>query len=167
MIDAEVVRLRKLRNAALRARALANGLDSGCGELLFSKSAVTCWGIARFVTGYLRAHPNVSCQKGPSQLRDRLDQLSASALVLVVRRRRRRVSLLADQLRHAARELDDVRALTRSPELSDALARLQGNMRRLIGQRVTGHGQPDAAVAVQSAALGRIGLADNWPYMTI
>jgi hypothetical protein len=46
MIDTEVVRLRKLRNAALRARALAKALESdSIAHCVFAKSALICWTI--------------------------------------------------------------------------------------------------------------------------
>jgi len=77
MIDAEVLRLRDLRNMALRARALANSLDSGslADDSVLARSAVTCWTIARIATGRLRAHPYLSYQKEPGQLRGLADRL--------------------------------------------------------------------------------------------
>jgi hypothetical protein len=160
MIDAEVLRLRKLRNAALRARALAYRLDGeqGSDDSKFSKSAVTCWGIARFVSGYLSAHPNLSCQRGPSRTREWFDRLNASAAALTTGSAERRWSLLAQELGRAASELDDTRALTRSTELSDVLGRLQTNVRRLLDKPAREHRQ------VRTTAIG---LADNWPYLTI
>ena len=68
------------------------------------------------------------------------------------------MSLLAEELEHAARELDDVRALTRSPELSDVLGRLQVNVRRLL--------KPPTREQRHTHAQD-IGLASDWPYMTI
>jgi hypothetical protein len=160
MSDAEVLRLRRLRNAVLRARALAKRFDSAQGRVdsIFSKTAVTCWGIARFITGYLRAHPDLRCQKGPNPIREMFDRLDAAFIALVARHPQRRILLVTGEVERAARELDDVRALTRSPELSDVLGRLQVNVRRLIGQPVQQHRQTRPA---------GIGLADNWPYLTI
>ena len=78
MIDAEVSRLRKLRNVALRARALAKILDSDSQEQsVFARSAVICWTIARVASGRLRAHPYLSYQQGPSRMRDVADGLVA------------------------------------------------------------------------------------------
>ena len=160
MIDAEVLRLRRLRQAALRARALADRLDSeqGRGDSIFSKSAVACWGIARFVNGYLSAHPNLSCQEGPSRARGWFDALGASVAAMTAGTAERRLSLLAQELERAARELDDTRALTRSTELSDVLGRLQLNIRRLLDKPSRDHRQTRAP---------HIRLADNWPYLTI
>jgi hypothetical protein len=159
-MDAEVLRLRKLRHAVLRARALAKRFDGGQGteESIFSKTAVTCWGISRFVTGYLSAHPDLRCQKGPSGYREFFDGLNAAAIALVTRNPERRISLATAEMQRAARYLDDARALTRSPEISDVLGRLQTNVRRLAGQPVRQHRQTRPA---------DVGLADNWPYLTI
>jgi hypothetical protein len=159
-MDAEVLRLRKLRHAVLRARALAKRLDGeqGRGDSIFSKTAVTCWAISRFVTGYLRAHPDLRCQKGPSAVREFFDRLNASGIALVTRDAEQRISLVAAELGRAARDLDDARALTRSPEISDVLGRMQLNVRRLSGHPSREHRQTRAADIV---------LADNWPYLTI
>lgn len=159
-MDAEVLRLRKLRHAALRARALAKRLDGGQGrgDSIFSKTAVTCWGISRFITGYLSGHPDLRCQKGPSGIREFFDGLDASAIALVTHNTERRISLATAELERAARYLDDARALTRSPEISDVLGRLQTNVRRLVGQPVRQHRQTRPTDIV---------LADDWPYLTI
>ena len=75
MIDSEVVRLRNLRNVALRARAFAQALAGPTAEsAVFAKTAVICWTIARIATGRLRAHPYLSYQKGPSGLRSLVDR---------------------------------------------------------------------------------------------
>jgi hypothetical protein len=160
MIDAEVLRLRKLRIAVLRARALAYRLDGeqGRDDSIFSRTALTCWGIARYVTGYLSAHPNLRCQEGPSRRREWVDRLSASVTALATRQPAHRVRVLMAELERAARELDDVRAVTRSPELSDVLGRQQINVRRLLGRPARANARVNTSP---------IGLADNWPYMTI
>src|SRR5580698_5859088 len=135
MIDAEVLRLRKLRNVALRARALAKILDSDSQEQsVFARSAVICWTIARVASGRLRAHPYLSYQQGPSRLRDLADGVLASLVAMNAGRRRRRLSTYAQELRNVTREVDDARALTWSPDLSDALGRMQVQMRRLTNE---------------------------------
>src|ERR1700733_5849185 len=118
MIDAEVLRLRKLRGVALRARALGKFLDSDCteGQSVFARGAVMCWTIARVASGHLRAHPYLSYQRGPGPLSDLADRMSTSLIALSARRRNRGVSVYAQQLRIVAREVDDARALTWSPE---------------------------------------------------
>jgi len=182
MIDAEVLRLRKLRNVALRARALAKILDSDSGDgpegqSVFSKSAVICWTIARIASGRLRAHPYLSYQQARSPLRDLADGLIASLTALNARRQNRRVSICAQQLQSVAREVDDVRALTWSPELSDALGRMQIQMRRLANELDLGT-LDEGGVAVMprtkvlacaetSNALQEMTTDNSWPYLAI
>lgn len=179
MIDAEILRLRKLRNVALRTRALAKTLDfdSTEGQSVFARSAVICWTIARIASGRLRAHPYLSYQQGPSPLRDLADGLTASLTALNARRQNRRVGVCAQQLQAVAREVDDVRALTWSPELSDALGRMQTRMRRLANELDLRAHDENGVVAmprvnVMSRAEPSDSLeemtADNaWPYLAI
>src|SRR5258708_12352370 len=132
MNDAEVLRLRNLRNTALRARSLAHSLDSGSArQPVLARSAVVCWTIARIATGHLRAHPYLSYQKGPGVLRELADRLLAFLVALIARRENRGLRVFALQLQAVARGVDDVRALTWSPDLSDALGRMQIQIRRL------------------------------------
>jgi hypothetical protein len=179
MIDAEVLRLRKLRNVALRVRALARILDSDSKQeqSVFARSAVICWTIARVASGRLRAHPYVSYQQGPSRLRDLSDGLIASLSAFNARRRNRRLSVCARQLQTVAGEVDDVRALTWSPELSDALGRVQIQMRRLANELDLGaHGETGTAMmprvtavacAESSNSLDEITVDNSWPYLAI
>jgi len=178
MIDAEVLRLRKLRNVALRVRALARTLDSdsGQGQSAFAKSAVICWTIARVASGRLRAHPYLSYQQGPGQLRDLADGLIASLSAFNARRQNRRWSVCAQQLQTVAREVDDVRALTWSPELSDALGRVQFQMRRLVNELdlgaigETGSLMPRVKVAAGAESgnsLDEMTADNSWPYLAI
>ena len=179
MIDAEVLRLRKLRNVALRARALARILDSDSaeGQSVFGRSAVICWTIARVASGRLKAHPYLSYQRGPSPVRELADSVIASIVALNARRQNRRSNIYAQQLRTVAREVDDVRALTWSPDLSDALGRMQIQMRRLANELSLGAlGEPGAsmpprakvvACAETSCALDEIAADSSWPYLAI
>lgn len=180
MIDAEVLRLRNLRNIALRARAVANSLSSDSDSVL-ARSAVTCWTIARIATGRLRAHPYLSYQKGPGQLRELADRLLASFVALNARRENRRLSVFARQLQAVARGVDDVRALTWSPDLSDALGRMQIQIRRLANELESGAlGEPlgervatmmprvQATVCTEAGdSLNDISVENNWPYLAI
>jgi hypothetical protein len=179
MIDAEVLRLRKLRSAALRSRALAKILDSGSteGQSVFARTAVICWTIARIASGRLRAHPYLNYQQGPSKLRGAADGVIASLIALNAQRQNRTLTVCARQLQTVAREVNDVRALTRSPDLSDALGRMQIQMRRLAhefdlgafeesGVAVMPHNKVLArAAAVHS--LEEIGAETAWPYLAI
>jgi hypothetical protein len=182
MIDAEVLRLRKLRGLALRARALAKILDADCPahapqeQSIFARSAVICWTVARISSGRLRAHPYLSYQRGPSQLDDLADAMTASLVALSARRRNRRSSVYAQQLQSVARQVDDVRALTMSPDLSDALGRVQIQMRRLASElELAAVGETGAAllprVKVVAAAHTTHALNEmsdtSWPYLAI
>jgi hypothetical protein len=178
MIDAEVLRLRKLRNVALRARALAITLDSGSaeGSSVFARSALVCWAIARLASGRLRAHPYVSFQSGPSRLRELLDGLLATLVASTARRRNRSLSVYAQHLQTVARELDDVRSLTWSTDLGDALGRMQSQMRRLNKELDIGAlGETGAAMLPRavmahpeaSDSRGEIAVDGSWPYLAI
>jgi hypothetical protein len=179
MIDAEVLRLRKLRNVALRARALAKTLDSdSAGERsVFARSALICWTIARVASGRLSAHPYLSYQRGPSRLRELADGLLASLVALNARRQNRCWSVYAQELQTVGREVDDVRSLTWSPDLSDALGRMQTQMSRLASELDLGAlGESGAtpmphakamACAETSDSLDDITADNSWPYLAI
>jgi hypothetical protein len=172
MIDAEVVRLRNLRNVALRARVLARALDSdrSMDDSVFARSALMCWAIARIATGHLRAHPYLSYQKDASPTRDLVDRAAVSVIGWLARHQERTLTVYAKQLHALARELDDTRALTWSPALSDALGRSQAKLRLLIKEI-----DPGARAAVGEVDVSRMGhralenaeIASNWPYLAI
>ena len=86
MIDDEVMRLRRLRNTALRAREIAAMLDSNAADRssVLSQSAVSCWRIARVITGRLREHPYPSYQRGPSTVRCVYRGISAAMVVFMI-----------------------------------------------------------------------------------
>jgi hypothetical protein len=172
MIDAEVVRLRNLRNVALRARVLAQVLDSdrSADDSVFARSALMCWAIARIATGHLRAHPYLSYQKDPSPTRDLIDRAVVSVTGWLARHQERTSNVYAKQLQILARELDDTRALTWSPALSDALGRSQVTLRLLIKE--IDAGARHATHEVEAPRLGHRALenaeiASNWPYLAI
>jgi hypothetical protein len=180
MIDAEVMRLRRLRNTALRARAIARALDSHPERRgsLFSRSAVGFWQVARMITGKLRENPYLSYQRGPSEMRAVYDRISAGLLASAAVSRGRRGRIFLAELERAARELDDARALTWSPDLSDSLGRSQAQVRALIkeaaaavrkegGSHVDRDVRMDARMDVRDAALADDAgaVAGSWPYL--
>jgi hypothetical protein len=179
MIDAEVVRLRKLRNVALRARALASALESdSIDDGVFAQSAVLCWTISRIASGRLRAHPYLSYQQGPSQISELIARAIASVAALTARRRDRRYSVYAPQLQCVAREVADARALTWSADLSDALGRAQLQLRRLAKELDAGVQHEAGLLAVpritalpraqeNGGALEDLGTETHWPYLAI
>jgi len=175
MIDTDVMRLRHLRNAALRARALARALasNSRTDSAVFTRSAVLCWAIARFASGQLRAHPYLSYQKGPSRLRALSDHAVASMLALTARRSGRSFSALEAELQCVAREVDDTRALSRLPDLSDSLGRRQLQLRGLAKElevRARGERGTDTVAGADTRVKGNgVGIAaqNDWPYLAI
>jgi hypothetical protein len=168
MIDAEVMRLRKLRNVALRARALAKALETdSIDDCVFAKSAAICWTISRIATGHLRAHPYLKYQQGPSQIRELIDRASASIVAVTARRRNRCFSVYAPELHGVSREVADVRALTWSADLSEALGRAQLQLRRLEKQFDSGAQHEVGAVPQQSDALDDMGTQPKWPYLAM
>jgi hypothetical protein len=132
-LNDEVTRLRRLRQSVLKVRALArvlNGAD--CAHRLFERGALLNWRIARIATGRLRSHPYQQYQRDPSFLESGANQLAAMLAGTMANLRGRAAESFHRELRVAARELDDTRALTLSAELSDALGRAQSSMRNLI-----------------------------------
>jgi hypothetical protein len=162
MIDAEVMRLRRLRRAALLTRALARSLH-------FARSGVAAWSIARLINGKLWAHPNLSCQQGPGALQTLTDQALAALTAFVATKQGRPHGVFAQQLQILAREVNDVRALTWSPDLSDALGRAQWQLLRSLQDLNAGiQREGGAPIAVRAAAQseGSAGTTD-WPYLAI
>src|ERR1700723_1612152 len=177
MIDAEVLRLRKMRDVALRARALAKALESNPTETAaFAESAVICWTIARIASGTLRAHPYLSYQKGPSTLRAPADRAIASLAAWIACLQNRSHNVFAAELQCVAREVSDVRALTWLPDLSDALGRMQLRLRRL-GAILDAAARSELGTAAKPAhGAGRAEISDaaadgatasDWPYLAI
>ena len=178
MIDAEVARLRKLRNMALRVRALAEVLSTGrAGEnLAIAMSRVVSWRVVRVVTGRLRAHPNLSYQNGPSRLRYGFNRAFAFLIGTTARYRRRGERLYAAQLQCFVRQLDDTRALTWEQELSDTLGRAQRQIRRLMQELAgapDGTATPAASRIDAGSRLASSGrprgeaIETDWPYLAI
>jgi hypothetical protein len=176
MIDTDVVRLRQLRATALRARAVAAAMDASSAEAdtVFSRSAVSCWRIARVVTGRLRAHPYLSYQRDASATRAVFDRVNAHLLAAVSQRQGQGFQTFAAALKRVAREVDNARSLTWSADLSDSLGRSQTEIRRLIkeveagarresGPLIEAVSRVDAGgAAVRNDAAAVEG---NWPYL--
>ena len=171
MIDAEVLRLRKMRGVALRARALGKSLNSDlhadAGDSAFARGSVLCWTIARIATGRLRAHPYQSYQRGHGQVAALADEAIAAALAMAARRQNRELSVFADHLQAVAREVDDVRSVSWSPDLSDSLGRMQIQMRRLLGELAAKLPARIAEVTDKRRPLQEIAVEDSWPYLAI
>jgi hypothetical protein len=170
MIDAEVIRLRRLRRTALATRALARSLHAGLpAEGAFARSGVAAWGIARLANGKLWSHPNLSCQQGPGALQTLTDGALAAATAFVARKQGRPYGVFAQQLQILAREVDDVRALTWSADLSDVLSRAQWQLLRSLQDLNAGiHREGGAPVAVRAASQSAATANPvDWPYLAI
>jgi len=178
MIDAEIIRLRRLRNTVLRARAIAKVLDSQSVRVnsAFARSALDCWRIARVISGKLRAHPYLAYQQGPGDIRTVYNHMAAKVIGGLALRRGRPWRRFAMQLKGVLRELDDVRALTWSTEFSDTLGRSQTYIRRLIEEvevaaRKEGGSVHHSAPVVTPLLAGRRDEASpaggQWPYLAI
>jgi hypothetical protein len=178
MIDIEVFRLRQLRSSALRARAIATAMDAvhSEGDSVLARSALACWRIARVITGKLRAHPYENYQREPGYLHLLTDGVVAALIGGVARLRGGRFGMYAGRLQRVARELDDVRALTWSPTLSDTLGRLQVEVRSLLREleadaRAEAGSRSEVVARVDVGGIkGRSdasGVAANWPYLAL
>jgi len=174
MIDTEVIRLRQLRNTALQARAIALALKAQhpAGGSVLPRSALACWRIARVVTGRLRAHPYQSYQRDAGYLRSVYDDAIAASIGLLAKYRGSPFGRYSTRLQKVARELDDARALTWSPALSDTFGRSQAEIRALMKELATDAretaGSRIEAVAgldVSGARGDGTGVAANWPYL--
>jgi hypothetical protein len=157
---------------------LAKALESdSVDRCVFAKSAVTCWTISRIATGRLRAHPYLSYQQDPSRTRELADRAIASIFAFTARRQNRRFTVYAPELQSVAREVADVRALTWSADLSDALGRVQLQLRALAQQLDAGAHHESGAVstsrvnAIVRAEANGGALEDmgetTWPYLAI
>jgi hypothetical protein len=173
MSDTEVLRLRRLRNTALWARAIAAVLDSRQTRRnsVFFRTQLSCWRVARTVTGKLRAHPHPRYQREPGGLHAACTRGGASFLGAVAQRRGRSLQILALELQRVARELDDARALTRSADLSDDFGRSQIQIRSLIKEldcaarnEARQEVQAQHEIAPQTVASVE---SENWPYLAL
>lgn len=167
MIDTEVTRLRHLRNTALRERAIAMALNARQieGGSAFARSALACWRIARTVTGKLRAHPYQSYQREPGVLRSLYDGAGAAAIAAVAQYRGGSFKMHSKRLQRVARELDDARALTWSPALSDTLGRSQSEIRALIREFAADERRESATRGEAAVRADASRIAANWPYL--
>jgi hypothetical protein len=171
MIDAEVIRLRRLRRVALLTRKLAQTLHmSFSDDGVFARSAVAAWSVARLINGRLKSHPNLSYQQGPGALQTMLDHGLAMLTGLVAAKQGRPHTVFLEQLQILAREMDDTRALTWSAELGDALGRAQWQLLRLLQELSVGlrrEGGMQAEVCAEVPDNSTPASSADWPYLAI
>jgi hypothetical protein len=115
-----------------------------------------------------------SYQRGPCDVRAAYDRVSVALLGAIARYRGRSLQTFSRELQRVARELDDVRALTWSADLSDTFGRSQTQIFALIEELEAGtrtepglHIDMDARADAHSAAVrdDAEGVAGNWPYL--
>lgn len=168
----EISRLRGMRQAALDARVLARVLnDTDRRDSAAGRSSVLCWRIARIATARLRAQPHRAHQRDPGLLEAFAGGVRGLVVGVLAIYRKRPLDALQRELQGLSRVLDDVRSLTLTPDLSDALGRGQLAMRQLLGEvglkaRIEGGSRPDlhseAPVAMtQTVAQG------TFPYLAL
>jgi len=168
MIDPEIARLRRLRNHALRVRAVARALGStrwALEEPLLARGACSSWRIARTVSGRLKANPYQRYQKDVSVTGLVRNAALARLLALVARSRLQALRECESQLRRLSRLLDDARALTWSPDLSEAFGRSQLEIRSLMAALAR---ETHSALDTESRAAGQDlapPIAGEWPYL--
>lgn len=177
MIDAEVVRLRRLRDVALGARSVARAIQvrAPLAHELCESIAVRCWRVASIASGRLSAHPYRSFQRGPSPLRTLAQDLGAFIASGWAQRRGTVARQLLTQVQRLARELDDARTLTWSAELSDSLGRAQTQLRNCSRPLETQARQEAGFTPIVAVAAARDLLADarlpadpdRSPYLTM
>jgi len=138
-----------------------------------SRSAQICWRVSRVITGLLRAHPNLRYRRDYSPLSGTYGRVRGGFLACAAGLRGTRAQSFAEELRRVARELDDVRALTWSVELSETFGRALQQMRRLRQELdaaallETGARNETAARLESGVTGGRHAPKDvaNWPYL--
>jgi hypothetical protein len=167
MIDKEVARLRRLRAAALRVRAVARAL--GRGDTLLNRGRCVAWRVARTVSGRLRAHPYGSFQKDAGIGVVVANSLAAANAALGVKTRHQGLLRFEAILRSLARELSDVRALTCAPDLNESFSRSQIEIRALLAALGVETGRahvPEAsAMAPATNAGSALTVDSDWPYL--
>ncbi|MGO9989363.1 MAG: hypothetical protein ACLPSY_11380 [Steroidobacteraceae bacterium] len=168
MIDPEVARLRQLRKYALRARAVARALGStrwALNEPLLARSGCSSWRIARTVSGRLKANPYQRYQQDVGIASLARSSVLAWLSALMVRSRLQALRECESQLRRLSRLLDDARALTWSPDLSDAFGRSQLEIRSLMASLAhETHSTWGAESRTAGQPLARP-MAGDWPYL--
>jgi hypothetical protein len=172
MIDAEVARLRRLRDEALRVRQIARRLGAarwGINEPLLTRGACASWRIVRVAAGKLIEHPYLRYQQGAGLGSLLSHRLAAEWIVLTRKDRSRALQALAVELQSLSRQLNDARALTWSTDFSDTLGRSQSEIKSLLQElAVETEGLPLTEAAPRTDSLvGGLAqrLEGDWPYL--
>jgi hypothetical protein len=88
----------------------------------------------------------------------------------LARKQKRAMRVYFHELKQVSRELDDVRSLTLSPELSDSLGRAQALMRQFLDQlqvRARLERGANSEVAVEASAPIEVEVSADRPYLAL
>jgi hypothetical protein len=178
MNEVEVARLRRLRESALRSRAIACAMvvnRHAWNEPLLLDGALSCWRIARAVSGKLRAHPDVRCQADAGIAMRLRHRVLATLRLFGGATRSQMLNEYLILMRHLLRQLDDARSLTLSPDLSDIFGRCQSEINVLIDRlaREAGSRLQVFCPRGRDCPIGKHGdrplvprYEGEWPYMS-
>jgi len=179
MNDAELMRLRRLRELALRSRAIARAMAANrhtSDDPLLLGGAMSSWRIVRAVSGKLKSQPDVRFHADIGIV-DRSYHQVCTALQLLKRGTRSRV--LREYLaimRQLSRQLDDARSLTLSADLSDTFGRTQSEINVLTTELARQVDMPGHALCrrgreCRGATSGVRTLVPpveaEWPYLSL
>jgi hypothetical protein len=171
MTDTEVMRLRGLRNNALRTRALAYALSNRqTPSDMYVRTAIACWRISRIITGELSAHPYLSYQSGPSGHRAIVDRAFGGVRALLASNPNGGMRAFVGDVERLCRDLDDAIALTWSPTLNETLGRARVHLRRLLVEALASAGMEGMARPTVGALIGASRPASppvSWPYLAM
>jgi hypothetical protein len=162
-MDAEVARLRQLRDVALRARAVARSLRWAVPDPIIERSGAAAWRVARAVTGRLRSHPYVRYQRDATVGVVLMNAIVAGYAGWRVPSRVWALRRLAAELHGLRRELDDARVLTRAADFSDSLGRSQHELAAL--KHAIDRELEDPAATPCEVQDGAPRRAADWPYL--
>lgn len=178
MIDPEVARLRRLRSEALLVREIACAFESSqwaANESLLDRSACASWRIARVVSGRLRGHPYAEYQKDGSAVARAGSRLHAYYLALIHKSRVPALNALEAHVNALGKRLDDAISLAWSSDFSEALARVQLEIKGLGAALAQENrsGRMEEPLALRQSnterMVGDLGqaLEGDWPYLAL
>ena len=178
MNDAEVVRLRRLRECALRSRAIARAMATNPqtkNDPLLIGGVGASWRIARAVSGKLKSHPNVRRQADLGFARRWHHGILAALQLLKGGERSQVLRECFVLMRQLSRQLDDARSLTLSADLSDTFCRAQTEINALILglARQAGDAGPLLCPRGRACSIGKYAVRPlaapfegEWPYLS-
>jgi hypothetical protein len=163
MMDDEVWRLRRLQSSALRVIAIDEALvvdEGGSRAKVMPLPGVVARRVARIVRECLQRHPNLRFRRGAGRWERGNNALAALHAKFLQSRKGGAQRIMLEALARMSRQVDDVRALTWSQDLSDRLARIQVELRAVsISLRVLA----ETLDAASKAGLTRAADGDRLP----